>query len=181
MAFLVVLETMTPAERVAFILHYIFGYPFTEVSEITGRSPAACRQLASTARRRVRAAQPPATPTARQASIVKDFKQAWEAKDIGALIGLVDPHATATADGGGLVTAALRPVEGAEQIARIYAGIVSRALNVTILERMVNGQPGLLVQLDGVVTVFAFDIAGNRIKHICAIRNPEKLRPWTTG
>jgi len=123
----------------------------------------------------------PRHPTARQASIVKDFKQAREAKDIGALIGLLDPHATATADGGGLVTAALRPAEGAEQIARFYAGIVGRAFNVTILERLVNGQPGLLVQLDGVVTVFAFDIAGNRIKHIWAIRNPEKLRPWTTG
>src|SRR6202034_1866513 len=63
-AFLVVLETMTPAERVALILHDVFGYPFTEVAGITGRTPAACRQLASTARRRVRAAQPPATPTA---------------------------------------------------------------------------------------------------------------------
>ena len=73
------------------------------------------------------------------------------------------------------------PVEGAEQIARFYAGIVGRALDVTILERMVNGQPGLVAQLDGVVTVFAFDVAGDRIKHIWAVRNPEKLRPWTTG
>jgi hypothetical protein len=76
MAFLVVLDSMTPAGRVAFILHDVFGYPFTEVAEMTGRTPAACRQLASTARRRVRAAQPPATPTARQARIVRDFKQA---------------------------------------------------------------------------------------------------------
>jgi hypothetical protein len=64
------------------------------------------------------------------------------------------------ADGGGLVTAALRPVEGAEQVARFYIGIVGLALDVTILERMVNGQPGLVAQLDGVVTVFAFEIAG---------------------
>ena len=77
--------------------------------------------------------------------------------------------------GGGLVTAALRPVEGAEQIARFYAGIVGLALDVTILERTVNGQPGLVAQLDGVVTVFAFGIAGDRIKHIWAVRNPEKL------
>src|SRR5580700_10214706 len=86
MAFLVVLESMTPAERVAFILHDVFGYPFAEVAEIVGRSPAASRQLASSARRRIRAAQVPATPTARQAAIVRDFKEAWEAKDIGALI-----------------------------------------------------------------------------------------------
>ena len=110
MAFLVVLESMTPAERVAFILHDVFGYPFAEVAEITGRTPAACRQLASSARRRVRAAQSPAAvPAARQAGIVRDFKQAWEAKDIDALIGLLDPDATAIADGGGLVQAALRP------------------------------------------------------------------------
>jgi len=62
MAFLVVLDSITPAERVALILHDVFGYPFTEVAEITGRTPAACRQLATSARRRVRAAQPPATP-----------------------------------------------------------------------------------------------------------------------
>ena len=181
MAFLVVLETMTPAERVAFILHDVFRHSFAEVAEITGRTPAACRKLASAARRRLRASRAPAAPPARQASLVRDFKKAWEAGDIGALIGLLDPGATVTADGGGLVTAALRPVEGAEQIARFYAGIAGRALDVTILERMVNGQPGLVAQLDGVVTVFAFDIADDRIKHIWAVRNPEKLRPWTTG
>ena len=86
-----------------------------------------------------------------------------------------------TADGGGLVTAAVRPIEGGGQIARFYAGIVGIALNVTIVERTVNGQAGLVAQLDGVVTVFAFDIARDRIKHIWAVRNPEKLRPWTTG
>src|SRR5262249_20604027 len=105
MAFLVVLDSMTPAERVAFILHDVFGYPFAEIAQIVGRAPAACRQLASSARRRVRASQHPAAPTARQAGIVADFKRAWEAKDIGALIGLLDPDATATGDGGGPVRA----------------------------------------------------------------------------
>jgi len=182
MAFLVVLESMTPAERVAFILHEVFGYPFTEVAEITGRTPAACRQLASSARRRVRAAQPPATPTARQAGLIRDFKQAWEARDIGALVGLLDPGATVTADGGGLATAALRPIEGAEQIARFYTGIAGLEPGLTLLERTVNGQPGLVAQHDGVTTtVFAFDIAGEKIKRIWAVRNPDKLRPWTTG
>jgi RNA polymerase sigma factor (sigma-70 family) len=183
MAFLVVLETMTPAERVALILHDVFGYPFTEVAAITGRTPAACRQLASTARRRVRAAHAPATPPARQAGIIRAFKKAWEAKDIDALIGLLDPDATATGDGGGLATTFLRPIEGDEQIARAWIEIANRApSNMTFLERTVNGQPGLVAQQDGLtVTVFAFHIAGDRIERIWAVRNPEKLRPWTTG
>ncbi len=183
MAFLVVLESMTPAERVAFVLHDVFGYPFAEVAEITGRTPAACRQLAASARRRIRASQTPATPTARQAGIVRAFKQAWEAGDIDALVGLLDPDATVIADGGGLVRAALRPIQGGEQVARYLADLAGRAPgNVTILERTVNGQPGLVAQQDGViVTVFAFDVAGDRITHIWAVRNPDKLRPWTAG
>jgi RNA polymerase sigma factor (sigma-70 family) len=183
MAFLVVLESMTPAERVAFILHDVFRYPFADIAEITGRTQAACRQLASSARRRIHASQAPAAPTARQADIVRDFKQAWQAKDISALIGLLDPGATVIADGGGLVSAALRPIEGGEQVARYLADIAGRApSNVTMLERTVNGQPGLVAQQDGVtVAVFAFDVAGDRIKHIWAVRNPDKLRPWTMG
>ena len=183
MAFLVVLESMTPAERVALILHDVFRYSFAEIAEITGRTPAACRQLASSARRRVRASRAPATPAARQAGIIRAFKQAWEAKDIDALIGLLDPGATAIANGGGLATTFLRPIEGGEQIARAWVEIASRApSNMTFLERTVNGQPGLVAQQDGVtVTVFAFDVAGDRITHIWVVRNPEKLRPWTTG
>ena len=146
MAFLVVLESMTPAERVAFILHDVFRYSFAEVAEIVGRTPAACRQLASSARRRIRASQAPATPTAQQAGIVRAFKQAWEAKDINALIGLLDPDATAIADGGGLVSAELRPIEGGEQVARACVDVAGRAPNLTILERTVNGQPGLIGQ-----------------------------------
>ena len=182
MAFLVVLESMRPAGRVAFILHDVFGYSFAEVAGIVGRTPAACRQLASSARRRVRAAQPPATPAARQAAIVTAFKKAWEAQDISALIGLLDPGATAVADSGGLATAALHPAEGAEQIARYAVDIARTVPGLTLQERTVNGQPGLIAQQDGViVTVFAFDVAGDRIRHIWAVRNPGKLRPWTAG
>jgi RNA polymerase sigma-70 factor (ECF subfamily) len=180
MAFLVVLESMTPAERVAFILHDVFRYSFAEVAEIVGRTPAACRQLASSARRRVRASQAPAAPAARQAGIIRAFKQAWEAKDIDALIGLLDPGATAIADGGGLAMSFLRPIEGSEQIARAWVEIASRAVGtMTFLERTVNGQPGLVARQDGrIVTVFAFDVAGDRIRHIWVVRNPDKLRPW---
>jgi RNA polymerase sigma factor (sigma-70 family) len=182
MAFLVVLESMTPAERVALILHDVFGYSFAEVAEIAGRTPAACRQLASSARRRSRAAQAPPAPAARQAGLVRDFKQAWEAGDIAALISLLDPGATMTADGGGRAPAALHPINGGEQIARYIAELASRASGVTLLERTVNGQPGLVAQQHGAtVTVFAFAIAGRQITHIWSIRNPDKLRPWTTG
>src|SRR5215471_12656370 len=179
MAFLVVLESMTPAERVAFILHDVFGYSFAEVAEIVGRTPAACRQLASSARRRIRASRAPAAPTAQQAGIVRAFKQAWEAKDIGALLGLLDPDATVVADGGG---AGAQPLEGREQIARACVDLADRAPGLTILERTVNGQPGLITQQDGITAaVLAFDVASGRIKHIWAVLNPEKLRPWTTA
>nr|WP_055508391.1 RNA polymerase sigma factor SigJ [Nonomuraea pusilla] len=182
MAFLVVLEQMTPAERVAFVLHDVFRYPFAEVAEIVGRTPAACRQLASSARRRIRDSQAPAAPAARQSDLVRDFRQAWEAKDIRALVGLLDPGATMIADGGGLVGAALRPIEGGERIARYLVALADKAPGLTILERTVNGQPGLVAQQGGVtVTVAAFDVPGDRIRRIWAVRNPEKLWPWTPG
>ena len=181
MAFLVMLESMTPGQRVAFVLHDVFGYSFAEVAEITGRAPAACRQLASSARRRVRASQAPVTPRARQAGLVRDFKQAWEAKDINALVGLLDPDATMTGDGGGLVNASPHPIEGGEQVARFAAALLDgHAAGLTFAERTVNGQPGLIAQRDGItVAVYAFEIAGDRIKHIWAVLNPGKLRPWT--
>ncbi|MCL2582242.1 MAG: RNA polymerase sigma factor SigJ [Streptosporangiales bacterium] len=175
MAFLVVLETMTPAERVAFVLHDVFRYSFAEVAEITGRTPAACRQLASSARRRVRDSRNPPSPG--QATLVSDFRRALEAGDVRALIGLLDPEATITADGGGLVPAAPRPVTGADRIARFLVG--QRVGARPILERPVNGQPGLVSVEDGTaVTVFAFAVDGMRITRIWAMRNPEKLRPW---
>ncbi|NUR71092.1 MAG: RNA polymerase sigma factor SigJ, partial [Hamadaea sp.] len=165
LAFLVVLESMTPAERVAFVLHDVFRYSFAEVAEIVGRSPAACRQLASSARRRIRASRPSASGAAGSTGVVRDFKQAWEAKDIEALIGLLDPDATAVADGGGLAITFPRPIEGGEQIARAWMEIAHRKPdNMTFLERTVNGQPGLVAQQDGViVTVFAFEVADDRI------------------
>ncbi|MET9023448.1 RNA polymerase sigma factor SigJ [Actinopolymorpha sp. NPDC004070] len=181
MAFLVVLDSMSPAERVAFVLHDVFGYPFADIAEIVGRTPAACRQLASAARRRVRTSQAPPTPAARQAGIVREFSRAWEAKDVAALVGLLDPDATLVADSGGLAPAALHPIRGGELIASLLADLAGRAPgNVSFAQRVVNGQPGLVAQEDGVTTtVYAFEIAADRIRHIWAIRNPEKLRPWT--
>ena len=182
MAFLVVLDSMTPAERVAFVLHDVFRYSFADVAGIVGRTPAACRQLASSARGRLRTSQLPATPTAQRADIVRNFKRAWEAKDINALIGLLDPDVTAVADSGGLVSAALQPIEGAVPVAQALVALAAGALDLTIVERTVNGQPGLVLRQDGVtVTVMAFDVAAERITQIWAVRNPEKLRPWIAG
>ncbi|MCX4538706.1 RNA polymerase sigma factor SigJ [Streptomyces sp. NBC_01669] len=183
LAFLVVLESMTPAERVAFILHDVFCHSFAEVAEIVGRTPAACRQLASSARRRIRAAQSSTTSAAQRTAVVRDFKQAWEAKDIDGLIDLLDPDATAIADGGGLAITFPHPIEGAEKIAHVWREIARRKPDtMTFLERTVNGQPGLVAQQDGViVSVYAFEVADDRIKHIWVVRNPEKLHRWTTG
>ena len=181
MAFLVVLDSMTPAERVAFILHDVFRYPFPEVAEIVGRTPAACRQLATSARRRISAAQTPAPPTARRAELVRAFKRAWEATDIATLVSLLDPEVTAVADGGGIVTAALEPVHGGANVAQYFTGLPILVYGRTLVERTVNGQPGLVIENEGVIeTVIAFDIADDRITNIWAIRNPEKLRPWTS-
>ncbi len=180
MAFLVVLESMTPPERVAFVLHDVFGYPFADVAGIVGRTPAACRQLASSARRRIRASRGASTPPSRQTTVVREFRRAWEAKDIAALIAVLDPNATATADGGGLVTATLHPTEGAERIARACLDLADPTL--TVLERTVNGRPGLIAQRDGrTAAVLAFHVTGDRITHIWAVLNPDKLRPWTAG
>jgi RNA polymerase sigma-70 factor (ECF subfamily) len=180
MAFLVVLDSMTPAERVAFVLHDVFRYSFVEVAEIVGRTPAACRQLATSARRRMRALQAPATPPAQRAETVSAFKQAWEARDIDALISLLDPDASVIADGGGRARAALRPIEGSQHIARYLVDLFAISPNVTLLERSVNGQPGLVAQQDGVtVTVWALDVAGDQVTRMWAVRNPDKLRPWT--
>jgi RNA polymerase sigma factor (sigma-70 family) len=181
-AFLVMLESMTPPQRVAFILHDVYRYSFDEVADIVGRTPAACRQLASSARRRVREAPPPVTP-ARQADVVRDFRQAWMAQDIESLIGLLDPDAVATADGGGRALAFREPIAGGENIARLLVWLVGQVPDGSVIEEStVNGRPGLIARQDGVtVSVYAFQITGDRVTRLWIIRNPEKLRLWTDG
>ncbi|GAB3759533.1 RNA polymerase sigma factor SigJ [Microlunatus parietis] len=179
MAFLVVLDALSPAERVAFVLHDVFRFSFADVAEVTGRTPGACRQLASTARRRVADARSAAAPTAQQARVVRKFRQAWQAQDLSALVGLLDPDAISTGDGGGVVPALPDPLHGAVPIARLYRNLVRYANGTTILERTVNGRPGLVAELDGVVaTVFSFQVVEDRVTRIWAVRNPHKLRAW---
>jgi RNA polymerase sigma-70 factor (ECF subfamily) len=178
MAFLVVLESMTPAERVAFVLHDVFRYPFAEIADVLDRSPAACKQLAASARRRVSVARAPVTTTG-QAEVVRQVKEAWETKDITALVGLLNPAAVMTADGGGMVGTVLRPVAGGARIAQYMVAIADKAPGLELLRRSVNGVPGLVARRAGVVvTVASFDVSDGRVTRIWAVRNPEKLRPW---
>ncbi|MGI5436228.1 hypothetical protein ACQEV4_01610 [Streptomyces shenzhenensis] len=148
-----------------------------EVARIVGRTPAVCRRLASAARSRVRAAQARSAPTARDAAVVRELKRAWESHDIDALVGLLDPAATAVGDGGDLVSTLRRTLRGSEEIARHLVHLTGRG--TTLLERTVNGQPGLVGRQGGaIVTVYSFDVSGDRIRHLWAMRNPEKLRSW---
>ncbi|EFL00386.1 RNA polymerase ECF-subfamily sigma factor [Streptomyces sp. SPB78] len=183
MAFLVVLEAMTPAERVAFVLHDVFRYPFAEIAGVLGRSAAACRRLASSGRRRLGAARSAGPiPLADRAAVVRHVKEAWESRDIPALVGLLDPAAVMTADGGGLAGAALHPVEGAAGIARYMVAIADRAPGLSLRLCDVNGLPGLAASQGGAVrTVAAFELDAGRVARIWVIRNPEKLGPWVRG
>lgn len=181
MAFLVVLDSMTPAERVAFLLHDVFGFPFNDIATIVGRTPGACRQLASSARNRLASARRADAPRQQRAGIVREFRLAWQAKDLDALIRLLDPSVVATADGGGVATASPVPIEGQDQVAAFLVFLASMAGRLDLRERSVNGQPGLVaVDGDTVLAVYAFELNRERIHRIWAIRNPDKLRPWTS-
>jgi RNA polymerase sigma factor (sigma-70 family) len=179
MALLVVLETMTPAERVSFVLHDVFGYPFGDIADIVGRSSQACRQLASSARRRLRAAQVRPAPEAEHARVVSAFKAAWETGDVAALVALLDPDATAITDGGGLVSAAIDPVRGPAAIAAFLLDVLRRQPDLNVVVADVNGQDGLVARSQGrTLAVVAVAVKAARIETIWALRNPLKLRAW---
>ena len=183
MAMLVVLEAMTPAERVAFILHDVFRYPFAEIGEIVGRSPEACRQLATSARRRIDASVGIDPPSTDQAELVAAFRRAWDARDVRTLVDLLDPDASVVADGGGLVGAARRPVTGGPRLAKYLVRLADKGgdLGLQLMETTVNGRPGLAGRVAGeTVVVLAFAVEGDRIRNLWAVVNPEKLRAWNS-
>jgi RNA polymerase sigma-70 factor (ECF subfamily) len=178
-AFLVILESMTPAERVSFLLHDVFEHPppTSLPSWVARLKPVDSSPL----RRACGFGEPSRSPvpTAKRARLARSFKQAWEAKDIDALIGLLDPSATAVADGGGHVTAALQPVEGGAQIAGRLIDLAGHPATVNLMERTVNGEPGPVAVHEGTtVGVYAFEVAEGRIQSIWIVFNPEKLRTW---
>ena len=179
MALLVVLETLSAGERVAFVMHDVFGYDFAAVAEVLGTSQEAARQQASRARRRVREGRPrfPATRE-QQRAIVEAFLAAAGEGDADALLGLLAPDAVLRADSGGMVTAPRKPIEGAAKVARTTIGLArtgGKGATVRIVD--VNGMPGLFAEgIDGVATVVAFTVDDGRITAIDVTRNPEKLR-----
>ncbi|QFY13526.1 sigma-70 family RNA polymerase sigma factor [Nonomuraea phyllanthi] len=180
MALLVVLESMTPAERVAFILHDVFAYTFPEIGEIVGRSPQACRQLASSARRRVRERGHDRVPPEEHAHIVAAFRSAWESGDLTALVELLDPDATGVTDGGGAVSAAVNPIEGAERIAQFLLGVRRRQPDLAVRTAVVNGQAGLVARdaAGRTLAVVSVDVVRGLVRRVWAMRNPAKLTTW---
>ncbi|MDF2574343.1 MAG: polymerase subunit sigma-24 [Agromyces sp.] len=179
MALLVVLESLTPAERVAFVLHEVFGVPFAEIADIVGRSPEATRQLASSARRHIRDLRARPTDASEHARVVTAFRLACESGDLGALVAVLDPDVTSVSDGGGKVRAALRPVVGADNVARFILGVMRKGPDLTIDEELVNGEPGFVVRAgDQVVGTVSLGVADGRIHDIWMVLNPDKLAAW---
>lgn len=178
LALLVVLESLSAAERTAFVLHDVFGYSFDEVATALGTTSAAARQQASRARKAVEARRPrfPATP-AQQREIIGAFTVAAREGDLEALLELLHPEVVFTADGGGVVTASRKPIEGAQRVAKTVKALAkSGGAGVTFDLVDVNGMPGLAgAGRDGVVSVVSFTIDDGRITAIDIQRNPEKL------
>jgi RNA polymerase sigma factor (sigma-70 family) len=176
LALLVVLETLPPAERLAFVLHDMFGVPFDEIAPIVDRSPEAARQLANRARRRVRGAAPQPDPDrARQREVVEAFFAASREGDFEALVAVLDPDVVLHADGGALRPDATVVVRGAETVAR-RALMFSRMAPHT-RPALVNGTPGVVViPPDGkVFSIMAFTVADGKIVEIDALVDPERL------
>ena len=172
LAMLVVLDTLTPVERVSFVLHDVFGVPFEEIAPIVGRSPEAARQLASRARRRVTSEDEPETDPSRQREVVEAFLAAARGGDFEALLGLLDPEVVARADGAGVAMGAAAEVRGAGAVARTFAGR-ARAAQPAI----VGGVAGLVWAQHGKARmVFGFAIEDGRIVGIDLIADPERIR-----
>ncbi|MBE1589786.1 RNA polymerase sigma-70 factor (ECF subfamily) [Nonomuraea angiospora] len=176
-AMLVVMETLTPAERVALVLHDVFDFPFARIAEVLDSTPAAGRKLASRARARVAAVQErPRASRAETERLLRAFKAAADAGDIAGLVELLDPEAVYVADGGGEVTAARRPVLGAERIALLAVRQIElrRPDAFEVIE--VNGQPALATYHGGdLVWLDTVEIAGGRITMFRRLVNPVKL------
>lgn len=177
LALLVVLESLSPAERLSFVLHDVFGVPFDEIAPVVERSPAAARQLASRARRRVRAEAPePDADLAVQRRAVDAFLAASRDGDFEGLLRILDPDVVVRVDGGPNAPKAFRqpPVVGAENVARQALLFRSSAAHSEVV--MVNGSPGLMVRFPARTLLGAFTVVDGRIVEINIIADREKLR-----
>jgi RNA polymerase sigma-70 factor, ECF subfamily len=177
MAMLVVLESLSPSERTAFVLHDVLGLPYAEVAETVGRSETACRQLISRARVHVRERAPRFTVDARQqGAVVQAFLTACTTGRLDTLVDVLAPGVVLRSDGGGLVSGvARRPVVGAENVARLLLGVAARHPAYPWASR-VNGAAGIVFEgTGGVAGVMAFTVDGDHITEIDFVVNPEKL------
>jgi RNA polymerase sigma-70 factor, ECF subfamily len=184
MALLVVLERLTPEQRVAFVLHDVFAVPFEEIAEVLGATPAAARQLASRGRRAVAEGSPRHTADLpEQRRVLAAFLAAADSGDLAGLLAVLAPDVVVVGDGGGVMPAAKRPVVGATQVARFLAGLFRRATKDpgfrTAAPVLVNGGLGLLAELDfdgrRMHLVMAFAVDGGRITGIFDQLDPAKL------
>ncbi|SDC85953.1 RNA polymerase sigma factor SigJ [Nocardioides lianchengensis] len=183
-ALLVVLEQLSPAERTAWVLHDLFGMPFPEVADAVGRTPDAVRQLASRARRHVSAGTPrlDVDRTAHD-RVVAAFAAAAAGGDLAALVSTLDPGVVLTSDGGGVVSAARRPVLGADRVARFLLGTFARGENARVEVVLVNGATGFaVVDPSGRVgTIASLTVDGERVVRVDLVRAPDKLAGVVLG
>jgi RNA polymerase sigma-70 factor (ECF subfamily) len=178
LALMVVLESLEPAERLAFVLHDVFAVPFDEIAPVVERTPAAARQLASRARRRIRASAPtPDADLAVQRRVVDAFLAAARDGDFEGLMAVLDPDVVLRADTGGVARAALRPLVGAEGVARQIAAGAARFAPYG-RPAVVNGAAGVVIRMPGrpPIGVAGFTIRNGRITSIDMVAAPEKLR-----
>ena len=181
MAFLVLMESLTPTERAVFLLHEVFGYGYQEIADITGKSEPNCRQIFARARHHVDDGKPRFEASREQRDeVARRFFAAAEGGDMAALLELLAPDVVMVGDGGGKAWALAQPLSGAERVARLLLGLYRRApkMGVGRAELVwVNGQPGAVTfdAEDRVVNVFALDIADGLVQTVRSIVNPDKL------
>ncbi|WP_431899474.1 RNA polymerase sigma factor SigJ [Nonomuraea sp. bgisy101] len=176
-AMLLVMEELTPPERVAFVLHDVFSFPFDGIAEVLGNTPAASRKLASRARARIaKVKELPKASRSEVGRVLDAFKAAAQAGDMGALIALLHPDAVYVADGGGRVSAARVLVRGAERVALLTLAVTRRAGPDVMRVIEVNGEPALATYREGTLLwVDTVELAGGRVTALRRVANPEKL------
>ncbi|MFB4423671.1 RNA polymerase sigma-70 factor [Streptomyces sp. QL37] len=177
MAMLLVMETLTPAERAVFVLREVFALDYEEIAEAVGKSPAAVRQTAHRARSHVAARRPRGTVSPAETRGALDaFRRAVETGDLQGLLDVLAPDAVLLGDGGGVKQAVLRPVVGADKVARLLIGGLGRATALSLRTAHVNACPALVVRLGGALdTVVTVRVEDGLITGLYAVRNPEKL------
>jgi RNA polymerase sigma-70 factor (ECF subfamily) len=178
-AMLVVLETLTPVERAVFVLREVFGYSHAEIAEVLERPEPAVRQIAHRAREHVRARRPRYdTDAGRREEVTSRFIEACAGGDLAAVMELLAPDVTCWSDGGGKVTAARRPVHGADHVARWILGVLTKpqTRGVVAERALINGELGLLMTLGGTpVGALTYDVSDGRIQNLRLQVNPDKL------